>query len=442
MLSIFCLISLGASAADIPNNQIWYEASSIITETTSKYHDGLHTNAFNTTIKSHTFSNGKGIITFYAKVTQIGDYAFYCCPLISVTIPNSVTSIGDEAFHGCSFPSVTIPNSVKTIGDWAFSGCKNMSSATIPNSVTFIGAYAFEDCSRLESVIIGNSVTSIGEIVFHGCSALTSIVVESGNTVYDSRANCNAIIKTASNTLISGCKNTTIPYSVTSIGGDAFYDCSGLTNMTIPNSVKWIGNYAFDGCSGLTSIEIPNSVISIGYDAFFRCSGLTSIKVHWKKPISIDTSVWNGVDKQKCTLYVPEGICELYRGAPVWMDFVNIEEFSEEPGEEIYLTVMGVNGVILQQAVETGKTYKYLLDNKKNGKIVAVTFNGEDVTADVIDGKYTTPKITGNSEIYVEYDNQPLGDTNLDGNVNVNDITKTAEIILLRAKAEMEADRF
>ncbi len=68
-------------------------------------------------------------------------------------------------------------------------------------------------------------------------------------------------------------------YSVTSIGGNAFYGCSGLTSIEIPSSVTSIGSYAFYGCSGLTSIEIPNSVTSIGGSAFKSCSGLTSVKI-------------------------------------------------------------------------------------------------------------------------------------------------------------------
>ena len=68
-------------------------------------------------------------------------------------------------------------------------------------------------------------------------------------------------------------------YTVTSIGSDAFKDCSGLTSITIPNSVTSIGQYAFYGCSGLTSITIPNSVTSIGESAFRNCSRLTSITI-------------------------------------------------------------------------------------------------------------------------------------------------------------------
>ena len=214
-------------------------------------------------------------------VTSIGEFAFeYCSGLTSVTIPNSVTSIGQYAFYYCSgLTSITIPNSVTSIGYGAFSGCSGLTSVTIPNSVTSIGQYAFYYCSGLTSITIPNSVTSIGYGAFSGCSGLTSITVETGNTKYDSRNNCNAIIETASNTLIAGCKNTVILNGVTSIGGGAFSGCSGLTYVFIPNSVTSIGGGAFSGCSGLTSVTIGNSVTSIGSSAFHGCSGLSSITI-------------------------------------------------------------------------------------------------------------------------------------------------------------------
>jgi len=220
-------------------------------------------------------------ITIGNSVTSIGDYAFENCgSLTSITIPNSVTSIGIDAFFYCrKLTSITIPNSVTSIGEMAFCSCTSLTSITIPNSVTSIGSGAFSGCSNLTSITIPNSVTSIGNCAFSSCTSLTSIQVETGNTTYDSRDNCNAIIETATNTLIAGCKNTTIPNSVTSIEERAFSGCGSLTSITIPNSVTSIGEGAFKYCASLTSITIPNSVTSIGEMAFYYCSSLTAITI-------------------------------------------------------------------------------------------------------------------------------------------------------------------
>ena len=141
----------------------------------------------------------------------------------------------------------------------------------IANGVRNIGKNAFGGCSTLTSVTIPNSVTSIGTGAFSACSGLTSIIVEEGNSKYDSRNDCNAIIEKESSTLITGCQNTNIPNSVTNIADSAFYNCLTLTSIIIPNSVMSIGKHAFRYCSGLTAITIPNSVKSIGQGAFKEC---------------------------------------------------------------------------------------------------------------------------------------------------------------------------
>ena len=233
-----------------------------------------------------------------------------CSNLTSVTLPDDMTEIPMSMFSGCKLlRSIDIPKDVTTIGQWAFESCSSLEGVEFPEGLDSISNQAFSDCIALKSLTMPARLRKIAYRVFDNCSGLTSIIVEEGNTVYDSRGNCNALIETATNTLLYGCINTVIPDGITTIGSKAFVNCWELDSISIPESVESIGEYAFSGCTGLVSIELPESVTSIGKGAFSSDTGLVSINIP-RGITSIKTETFYGCSSI-ITVEIPEGVSSI-----------------------------------------------------------------------------------------------------------------------------------
>ena len=300
-------------------------------------------------------------------VTKIGEAAFYgCSSLISVHIPNTIIAIDLLAFYDCSsLATINIPNSVIKIGadafedtelynnkeNWdngalyidscliradyyitgnytiqegtrllashAFGSCDSITSVSMPHSVRYIGDNVFDYCESLTSIVIPNSVLSIGAAVCSNCPALTSIIVEERNAKYDSRNNCNAIIETATNTLISGCTTTIIPQSVAHLGEWAFWGCE-FESFSIPSGIKSIGEETFGNCQNLEMLTCKASVVpEMGFDVFDQESDL--LGPSYSTPIC------------HATLYVPAEALEQYKTAEQWKEFGTILPIEQTP---------------------------------------------------------------------------------------------------------------
>ena len=299
------------------------------------------------------------------EVTYKGDYYYVNEYTGSVTIPSSVT------YNGTTY-------SVTSIGEWTFGLCTGLTSVTIPNSVTKIGNTAFYGCTGLISVTIPNSVTTIGNSAFLDCTGLTSVIVENGNSKYDSRNNCNAIIETSTNTLVVGCKNTIIPNSVISIGSLAFYNCTGLTAVTIPNSVTSIGESTFENCTDLTSVTIPNSVTKIGNTAFYGCTGLISVTIPNSVTSIGDKVFWscNGLTE----VTIPNSVTSIGRFAfsgCTGLTSITIPNSITSIGERAFSGCTGLTSVTIPNSVtEIGSSAFYGCTD-----LTVVNYNAENCTS-------------------------------------------------------------
>ena len=224
-------------------------------------------------------------------VTAILDYAFYGCEDLNNVNCYNLTSVGASAFENCAnLKTIILYEGVTDVGENAFKGCGEglvicCEAASQPdtwhenwnpdNRVVIWGGTSANiietyDVSATEKDNISAMVFEIGDekysLVFIGNGKMVDFGEYSNKAPWTTLYNVNIT-------------SITISDSVTSIGKNAFYNCSGLTSITIPDSVTSIGNNAFRECTGLTSITIPDSVTSIGDNAFYGCTGLTSITI-------------------------------------------------------------------------------------------------------------------------------------------------------------------
>lgn len=355
-----------------------------------------------TVSQKHASTNSPLQVVVTRQPESSDNYAYLTTAYIPETVvykgkTYEVVGVDEYAFENSPITSITIPNSVTNIGNGAFNGCKSLTSITIPNSVTSIGGSAFYGCKSLTSITIPNSVISIGEEVFSYCYSLTSVVVESDNAIYDSRENCNAIIETATNKVIAGCKKSIIPNSITSIGDWAFYG-SSIASISIPNSVTSIGYRAFFRCSSLTSVTIPNSVMSIGDWAFYNCEKLGTL-VLGDKVKNIGYGAFNGCNKlyhiycyapeppvieedvftnYNVNLYVPCNYLDNYKYDRVFGSFRYIQCIdSEDVTTNDVVVNPGANDVTITWPTEGNADTYTIVIKKGNEVFCTLTFNAE-----------------------------------------------------------------
>ena len=366
------------------------------------------------TIGSYAFSgcrNAKFNPALPETLTAIGDYAFQnCANLYAVTLPASLQTIGEYAFYASSIQEIVLPEGLFSLGDGAFWFCKALETADFVNSMDIISipSNAFNGCSGLRKVYLPFFVEEIGDYAFSGCKSLKSL----------NFFECEEITK---------------------IGEFAFRGCRSLKSLDLfkCENLTTIGSRAFSGCTSLKSLNLPKSLETIGEYAFSGCQAISVISSPSLVPPTIASeSALNGIDKDVCVLTMPKSVYLDYFRAPYWGQFVeytaSVLVGVDGQGSVMYSNNLGTaptpvkvaafyatagEGVeedegdgITAEAYDSANicakdnsTLTFRIVPDEGNEIKSVTYAGEDVTAQVVDGLFTTPVINGDTNLDVSF---------------------------------------
>ena len=207
-------------------------------------------------------------------VESIGRWAFSETEISKIYVPSSVNVIECGAFCKCRrLKTVTLSEGLEFISAWAFQGCP-IQEINLPESLIELSNEVFIGCNKLERLYIPKNVEAVDVYLTSGCASLSEIVVDPENKYYDSRERCNAIIETATNTLMAGCASTLIPDGVQRIMYGAFTSLDTLEDIEIPESVVEIMDYAFRNNDNLKDVSIYAPLKHLSNLAFDDCKGI------------------------------------------------------------------------------------------------------------------------------------------------------------------------
>jgi len=387
------------------------------------------------TIGSYAFAgcrNAKFNPALPETLTAIGDYAFQnCANLYAVTLPASLQTIGAHAFEASNVQEAVLPAGLKTIGAYAFRHCSNITRVTLPDGLTTLGEGAFQQCEALVTADLMNpmEITSIPRYAFDGCSGLRNVYLP-------------FFIEAVGDYAFRGCaslRQIQFVAPTKTIGAYAFSGCRSLKSLDLFKCENFttIGSYAFSGCTSLKSLNLPKSLETIGEYAFSGCQAISVISSPSLVPPTIaNESALNGIDKDVCVLTMPKSVYLDYFRAPYWGQFVeytaSVLVGVDGQGSVMYSNNLGAaptpvkvaafyatagegeeedegDGITAEAydsaniCAKDNSTLTFRIVPDEGNEIKSVTYAGEDVTAQVVDGLFTTPVINGDTNLDVSF---------------------------------------
>ena len=335
----------------------------------------------------------------------IGNRAFNCCKIETLTLPESLKSLGASSFLNCtSLVSVQLPTNLETMGNSAFAECSNLETINIPSSLTDIPAYTFNNDAKLR-ITIPSTVVSLGEHAFYACSKIAGVpssityfgasCLEQTGIVELDLSNKDSLTILAN--AFNGCERLTRVSMessiVTRVGQSPFENCINLTTLimpdqmpeipyyfaygthicdiTLPENISEIDDCAFSG-TNITHITVPRSCITIGAEAFSKCILLERVDFESNSQLrTIKSNAFSYCDKLS-SIRIPDTVTTVGSFAFYYsgLSSVTLPSKLSEISKNAF-SATEIQGIAIPDRVET------IGDNAFSGceNLVAVTFS-------------------------------------------------------------------
>ena len=214
-----------------------------------------------------------------------------------------------------SFDELQYFTGVTTIDEYAFLNCTALASVKFHDGVKTLHNHCFRSCSSLKYIQLPNKLEKLNTQVF-AYSGLTSIFIPNTITsiAFDAFQNCDQLLSIV---IEDGAKKYSSPNGCNAViySQSAIVMLqSGCRNTVIPDNVLMISQKAFEGQTELTKIVIPSSVSIINQEAFYGCSKLTSVVMTRTQPLlfaGVGTDAFGRISPD-CVLTVPAGTRQAY----------------------------------------------------------------------------------------------------------------------------------
>lgn len=410
------------SSIKLPDTFVSFAGNSIFCGT------GITTFAFPpkvTILSSGLFSNCKNltaiVIPDYINTLESNIFSG-CSSLMNVTLPKNLVTINEYTFAECNaLENIKLPATLKSIKDHAFqkSGLKSLD---LPEGLESVGRDVFYDCPYLQEIRFPNSVSSLGYAIFSGCKALETVYLPAGITyiypMFQSTTNLKSVYCPIA-----------IPPTVSTVGLTVFpvIDEENAATLYVPRQSvdDYSSNEHWKTFNKIEGYDFENLVFSVTVNVE---NGSGIIKVNGNE--SYMTRVPEGETAE--IEFIPDAGWTLEKAT------VNGKEISVKDNRymiENVNTNLTVSAIFSRVPVsieiksseagsicvpsEWGKSTTLTIVPEEGWSINTVTFDFMDVTGQLVDGTYETPKLTQEKytlNVSFEKDNIGAISSTLNGN--------------------------